>query len=154
MPPLKSPPPPPPVKKWTVPKLRFRTRPTMLMLFKLVYMPNLSAALTVRGSIPKKSLLKAGTLAGTHFPTQKYPGMKNFEPLKILRSSPDTFNSGVISSQLHPREYLGVYATTTTATRTAKKAMDLDKQNNNFARASRFFVHFSAVVARLQRETA
>ena len=30
----------------------------------------------------------------------------------------------------------------------------LDKQSNNFARASRFFVHFSAVVARLQRETA
>ena len=26
--------------------------------------------------------------------------------------------------------------------------------NNNFARASRFFVHFSAVVARLQREAA
>ena len=35
-----------------------------------------------------------------------------------------------------------------------KKAIGLDKQNNNFARASRFFVHFSAVVARLQRETA
>ena len=35
-----------------------------------------------------------------------------------------------------------------------KKAIDLDKQSNNFARASRFFVHFSAVVARLQRETA
>ena len=29
-----------------------------------------------------------------------------------------------------------------------------DKQNNNFARASRFFVHFSAVVVRLQRQTA
>ena len=29
-----------------------------------------------------------------------------------------------------------------------------DKQNNNFARASRFFVHFFAVVARLQRQTA
>ena len=29
-----------------------------------------------------------------------------------------------------------------------------DKQNDNFARATRFFVHFSAVVARLQRETA
>ena len=27
-----------------------------------------------------------------------------------------------------------------------------DKQNNNFARASRLFVHFSAVAARLQRE--
>ena len=27
-------------------------------------------------------------------------------------------------------------------------------QNNNFARASRFFVYFSAVGARLQRETA
>ena len=35
-----------------------------------------------------------------------------------------------------------------------KKAIGLDKQNNNFARVSRFFVHFSAVVARLQRETA
>ena len=47
------------------------------------------------------------------------------------------------------KKYQGVYATTTaTATRTAKK------QNNNFARASRFFVHFFAVVARLQRESA
>ena len=35
-----------------------------------------------------------------------------------------------------------------------KKAIGLDKQNNNFARASRFFVNFSVVVARLQRETA
>ena len=35
-----------------------------------------------------------------------------------------------------------------------KKAIGLDKQNNNFARASRFAVHFSAVAARLQRETA
>ena len=29
-----------------------------------------------------------------------------------------------------------------------KKAIGLDKQNNSFARASRFFVHFVAVVAR------
>ena len=28
------------------------------------------------------------------------------------------------------------------------------EQNNNFARASRFFAHFLAVVARLQRESA
>ena len=35
-----------------------------------------------------------------------------------------------------------------------KKAIDLDKQNNDFARASRFSGHFSAVVGRLQRETA
>ena len=35
-----------------------------------------------------------------------------------------------------------------------KKAMGLDWQNNKFARASRFFVHFLAVVARLQRESA
>ena len=34
-----------------------------------------------------------------------------------------------------------------------KKAIGLDWQNNNFARASLFFVHFFAVVARLQRET-
>ena len=33
-----------------------------------------------------------------------------------------------------------------------KKAIGLDWQNNNFARASRFFVHFFAVVARLRRE--
>ena len=35
-----------------------------------------------------------------------------------------------------------------------KKAIDVDKQNNTFARASRFLAHFSAVVARPQRETA
>ena len=34
------------------------------------------------------------------------------------------------------------------------KAIALDWQNNNFARASRFFVHFFAVVARPQRESA
>ena len=33
-----------------------------------------------------------------------------------------------------------------------KQAIGLDKQNNNFARAARLFVNFSAVVARLQRE--
>ena len=38
--------------------------------------------------------------------------------------------------------------------RERKKAIGLDWQNNNFARASPFFAHFSAVVARLQRETA
>ena len=35
-----------------------------------------------------------------------------------------------------------------------KKAIGLDKGNNNFARATRFLVHFFAVVARLlQRKT-
>ena len=33
-----------------------------------------------------------------------------------------------------------------------KKAIGLDWQNNNFARASRFFVHFFAVAARLRRK--
>ena len=37
---------------------------------------------------------------------------------------------------------------------TGKKAIGLDWQNNNFARPSRFFVHFVAVVARQQRESA
>ena len=36
----------------------------------------------------------------------------------------------------------------------SKKAIGLDWQNNKFARASRFFVLFFAVVARLRRETA
>ena len=35
-----------------------------------------------------------------------------------------------------------------------KKAIGLDWQNNNFARAARFFVHFFAVTARLRRETS
>ena len=36
----------------------------------------------------------------------------------------------------------------------AKKAIDLDWQNNNSACASRFFEHFFAVIARLRRENA
>ena len=35
-----------------------------------------------------------------------------------------------------------------------KKAIGLDWQNDNFARTSRFFVHFFAVAARLHRENA
>ena len=35
--------------------------------------------------------------------------------------------------------------------RERQKGNKLDQQNNNYARASRFFVHFLAVVARLQR---
>ena len=35
-----------------------------------------------------------------------------------------------------------------------KKARGLDWQNNNFVPASRFFVHFFAVAARLQCESA
>ena len=34
------------------------------------------------------------------------------------------------------------------------KEIGLDKENDNFARATRFFVHFFAAIARLQRETA
>ena len=35
-----------------------------------------------------------------------------------------------------------------------KKAIGLNWQNNNTVRASRFFVHFFAFIARLQRESA
>ena len=35
----------------------------------------------------------------------------------------------------------------------SKKAIGLDQQNNNFARALRFLVHFSAVIAQLRRES-
>ena len=35
-----------------------------------------------------------------------------------------------------------------------KKSNRFNKQNNNFARASRFFLHFVAVFARLRRENA
>ena len=37
---------------------------------------------------------------------------------------------------------------------TGKKVIELDWKKNKFARASRFFVHFLAVIARLQRESA
>ena len=39
------------------------------------------------------------------------------------------------------------------ATRTGKKAIGLDWQDNNFARASHFFVHFFAVAAQLNRKS-
>ena len=35
-----------------------------------------------------------------------------------------------------------------------KKAIGLEWQNNNFARASRIFINFLAVVARLRHETS
>ena len=35
-----------------------------------------------------------------------------------------------------------------------QKAIGLEWQNNNYARASRFFVHFFAMAAWLQRESA
>ena len=35
-----------------------------------------------------------------------------------------------------------------------QKSNSLNKQNDNFARASRFFVHFSAATARLRQENA
>ena len=38
--------------------------------------------------------------------------------------------------------------------RERKKEIGLDWQNKNLARAPRFLVHFFAVVARLQRESA
>ena len=38
--------------------------------------------------------------------------------------------------------------------RESKKSNSLTRQNNNFARASRFFVYFFAVTARLRRENA
>ena len=44
-------------------------------------------------------------------------------------------------------------ATTAAAVRTSKNNR-LNRQNNNSARAARFFVHFSAVTARLRFENA
>ena len=38
--------------------------------------------------------------------------------------------------------------------RESKKRNSLTRQNNNFARASRFFVYFFAVTAQLPRENA
>ena len=48
-------------------------------------------------------------------------------------------------SKIFGSQQEGARATTTaTATRAAKKAMGLTWQNNNLARASRYFVHFLA----------
>ena len=47
---------------------------------------------------------------------------------------------------------LAQMGTTRTATKNGKKNNRFNKQNNNFARASHFFVHFFPVFARLRRE--
>ena len=52
------------------------------------------------------------------------------------------------------QQWRALATTTATATRTAKKTIGLYQQNNNFARASRFFVHFLAVVASLRLSRA
>ena len=50
-----------------------------------------------------------------------------------------------VTSRYHGSKISGAQATTTaTATRTSKK--ERNKQNNNFARASRIFLHFLAAV--------
>ena len=41
-----------------------------------------------------------------------------------------------------------------TSMRVVKKGIVLDWQNNNLAHASCFFVHFFAIIARLQHENA
>ena len=48
--------------------------------------------------------------------------------------------------------HLGPYETTTATATATTKSNKFSKQNNNSARASRFFVHFFAVSAQLRRE--
>ena len=43
---------------------------------------------------------------------------------------------------------------TAAAKKTSKKQFKFNNQTNNFERASRFFVHFFAVTARVRRENA
>jgi len=52
------------------------------------------------------------------------------------------FKTGTLSNDVGDRNEKG------------KKAIGLDWQNNHFARAARFMVHFYAVNARLRRETS
>ena len=53
----------------------------------------------------------------------------------------------------HPRSILGSLGNNDgDGNESGKKGMGLDWQNNNFARASRFFVHSFAVMARLRPE--
>ena len=75
-----------------------------------------------------------------------------------IRSTAAKYNSIALN-------YLNVYRLSSTASvilgslsndgnENSNKPIGLDWQNNNFARASRVFVHLLAVVARLQRENA
>ena len=75
-----------------------------------------------------------------------------------IRSTAAKYNSIALN-------YLNVYGLSSTASvilgslsndgnENSNKPIGLDWQNNNFARASRVFVHLLAVVARLQRESA
>ena len=57
-------------------------------------------------------------------------------------------------SKISGSQQLGALAMTSgDGNENGKKAIGLGWQNNNFARASRFCVHFLAVVARLRDET-
>ena len=49
-------------------------------------------------------------------------------------------------------KYYGPYETTTTTATGTSKNNRFNEQNNNSARASRFFVHFFAFTAQLRRE--
>ena len=75
-----------------------------------------------------------------------------------IRSTAAKYNSIALN-------YLNVYRLSSTASvilgsssndsnENSNKPIGIDWQNNNFARASRVFVHLLAVVARLQRENA
>ena len=75
-----------------------------------------------------------------------------------IRSTAAKYNSIALN-------YLNVYGLSSTASvilgslsndgnENSNKPIGIDWQNNNFARASRVFVHLLAVVARLQRESA
>ena len=75
-----------------------------------------------------------------------------------IRSTAAKYNSIALN-------YLNVYRLSSTASvilgslsndgnENSNEPIGLDWQNNNFARASRFFVHFFAAVARLERGNA
>ena len=53
----------------------------------------------------------------------------------------------------HPRK-LGLRSDAETATRTSKKIIRFKKRKKTFARASRFFVNFVSLFARLRLENA
>ena len=90
-------------------------------------------------------------------PAQPFSFQRSLSRSKELESdtaSLNTCKSNQDVNHLTNAEYSQQELEPATATATGRKSTRFNQQSNNVARASRFFVHFFAVTARLRRESA
>jgi len=69
-----------------------------------------------------------------------------------MADSSEPFTKASVLRTINKKCFSHVASPGTLSNEDGEKAIGLDWQNNNFARASRVFVHFFPVIARLRRE--